>query len=80
MNLRPIMVVGAALVALSAPLAGCGKLGRRETPGPLNGARSPAAARPAGRTQDSEPAVGTVDARDRAADPATSGEPASDPR
>jgi hypothetical protein len=62
----------AALLALSAGLSACGKVGRLERPGPLFGAErnSTRAADDAQRQQDPSRPVDTVDPRDRSTDPA----------
>ena len=72
-NLGPLILAAAACLALSAPLAACGKLGDLERPGPLNGAGR-ATTRQADeqqrQAQDPQRPVDTVDPRDRATDPA----------
>ena len=59
-------------VFLAAGLAGCGKVGQLERPGPLFGAErnSTRAADEAQRQQDPSRPVDTVDPRDRSTDPA----------
>ena len=73
MSLRILILASAAAVALSAPLAACGKLGELEKPGPLNGAGR-ATTRQADeqvrQAQDPQRPVDTVDPRDRTTDPA----------
>jgi hypothetical protein len=73
MSLRTLVLLGAAAVALSAPLAACGKLGELEKPGPLSGAGR-ATVRQADeqnrQAQDAQRPVDTVDPRDRSVDPA----------
>ena len=73
MSLRTFLIAGAALALAAAPLAGCGKLGDLEKPGPLNGAgratdRQAEEARR--QAQDPQRPVDTVDPRDRSVDPA----------
>ena len=61
------------MLAIAAPLAGCGKLGELERPGPLTGAgRASTRAADEQNRQTSDPSrpVDTVDPRDRATDPA----------
>jgi predicted small lipoprotein YifL len=74
MSLRKsLAITAAALIALAAPLAGCGKMGELERPGPLNGAgRATTRAADEQNRQDSDPTrpLDTVDPRDRATDPA----------
>jgi predicted small lipoprotein YifL len=65
----------ASLMALlvAAPLAGCGKMGELERPGPLTGAgRASTRAADEQNRQATDPSrpVDTVDPRDRATDPA----------
>lgn len=73
MSLRTLILAGAAAAALAASLAGCGKLGSLEKPGPLNGAGR-ATVRQADeqerQAQDPQRPVDTVDPRDRTTDPA----------
>ena len=61
-----------ALIALSAGLGGCGKVGELERPGPLFGAERNTTkdADDAQRKQDPSRPVDTVDPRDRSTDPA----------
>ncbi len=63
---RRILVIGCALV-LSGLLAGCGKVGELERPGPLFGAKA-RAADAADTQQDPTRPVETVDPRDRSTD------------
>ena len=67
MSLRTLAVGAAAVLALAAPLAGCGKLGQLEKPGSLKGAQAGEGPRPA---VDPQRTMETVDPRDRASDPA----------
>lgn len=65
----------AVALLLAAPLAGCGKLGELERPGPLFGAaRSTTKAADEANRQAQDPGrpVDTVDPRDRSVDPAPS--------
>lgn len=59
-------------IVLAAALAGCGKVGQLERPGPLFGAErnSTRAADDAQRQQDVSRPVDTIDPRDRTSDPA----------
>jgi hypothetical protein len=67
MTLRKLAVLGAVGV-IAAGLAGCGKLGDLERPGPIFGSRkSDADAGPS-----PSPTVRTIDPRDRNSDPAPS--------
>jgi hypothetical protein len=72
MSLRHLILAAAAL-AITAPLSACGKMGELERPGPLNGAGR-ATTRQADEKErqatDTSRPVDTVDARDRAIDPA----------
>ena len=73
MSLRTVILAAAALAALSAPLAACGKLGELEKPGPLNGAgraTTRQADEASRQAQDPQRPVDTVDTRDQAIDPA----------
>lgn len=67
------VIAACAAFALAAPLAGCGKLGQLEKPGPLNGAGR-ATDRQANeqqrQAQDPQRPVDTIDPRDRNVDPA----------
>ena len=65
MTLRSLVTIGA--VALAAGLAGCGKMGMLERPGPIGQTRTNADA-------GAEPtrSIKTVDPRDRNADPSPS--------
>jgi len=69
MSLRTLLLIGAAATAL----AGCGKLGDLEKPGPLNGSGT-ATTRKADekqrQAQDPTRPVNTVDPRDVSTDPA----------
>lgn len=71
---RPTLArLGLIALALTAPLAGCGKLGELERPGPLNGAgRATTRAADEQNRQATDPSrtVDTVDPRDRTTDPA----------
>ena len=59
----------AAVLALSAGLSACGKVGRLERPGPLFGAdRTTTKAGDTTRQQDPSRPVDTVDPRDRSTD------------
>jgi hypothetical protein len=68
---RRLIALSGALI-LAAGLAGCGKVGTPERPGPLFGAErnSTRAADDAQRQQDPTRPVDTVDPRDRSTDPA----------
>ena len=68
---RRVLALSGALI-LAAGLAGCGKVGQLERPGPLFGAErnSTRAADDAQRQQDPTRPVDTVDPRDRSTDPA----------
>ena len=70
MTARKLAVAG--MLILAAGLAGCGKVGQLERPGPLFGAErnSTRAADDAQRQQDPTRPVDTVDPRDRSTDPA----------
>jgi hypothetical protein len=65
------------VLAIALPLAGCGKLGDLERPGPLTGVGSAASRATDGQDRPSGPTasrpVENVDPRDRAADPAAAG-------
>ena len=65
-----ILMIG--VLALSAGLAGCGKVGPLQRPGPLFGAERNTTkdADSAQRQQDPSRPVDTVDPRDRSTDPA----------
>jgi hypothetical protein len=65
------MALSGALI-LAAGLAGCGKVGQLERPGPLFGAErnSTKDADDAQRQQDATRPVDTIDPRDRSTDPA----------
>jgi hypothetical protein len=65
MSVKTVIGICAAL-AIAAPLAGCGKLGELERPGPLNGAGG-SAARP---VHEGPAPVQTIDPRDRDTTPA----------
>jgi predicted small lipoprotein YifL len=69
---RRFPVTLAALIALSAGLAACGKVGQLERPGPLFGAERNTTqdADKAQRERDPSRPVDTVDPRDRSTDPA----------
>jgi hypothetical protein len=72
MSLRVTLRVCATALALSAPLAACGKMGELERPGPLNGvgtATTKAADEQVRQAQDPSRPVDTIDPRDRAIDP-----------
>jgi hypothetical protein len=60
---RRILVIG---LVLAGGLAGCGKVGQLDRPGPLFGAKSAAGAR--APAQDPTRPVETVDPRDRSTD------------
>lgn len=72
MSFRTTFLVCVLGAGLAAPLAGCGKIGELQRPGPLNGVgtattkRSDEAVRQA--TDPSRP-VDTIDPRDRVLDP-----------
>ena len=68
---RRVLALTSGLI-LAASLAGCGKVGQPERPGPLFGAErnSTRAADDAQRQQDPTRPVDTVDPRDRSTDPA----------
>jgi predicted small lipoprotein YifL len=72
MSLRPLLAT-AAVLAMAASLAACGKLGQLEKPGPLNGAGR-ATDRQADeqqrQAQDPQRPIDTIDPRDRDTDPA----------
>jgi predicted small lipoprotein YifL len=73
MSLRIFMTTAAAALALSLPLAACGKLGDLEKPGPLNGAGRATdrqAEEQQRQAQDPQRPADTIDSRDRAIDPA----------
>ena len=65
-------IKGIAALALAAGLAGCGKVGSLERPGPLFGSERNTTkdADSAQRQQDPSRPVDTVDPRDRSTDPA----------
>ena len=66
---RAIALTGALILA--AGLAGCGKVGQLERPGPLFGSeRSVPAADDSRQRQDAARPIDTVDPRDRDTDPA----------
>ena len=72
MSLRVTLRACAMALALSAPLAACGKMGELERPGPLNGvgtATTKAADEQVRQAQDPSRPVDTIDPRDRAIDP-----------
>ena len=58
-----------ALVALSAGVTACGKVGQLEHPGPLFGTKANPDRSAANRPQDPSRPVQTVDPRDRSTDP-----------
>jgi hypothetical protein len=64
--MTPIRVASIAL-AVALPLAGCGKMGDLERPGPLFGHANAAADRAAASGQDPNRPMTTVDRRDRGA-------------
>jgi hypothetical protein len=68
MNLRIISL--ALVVAVAAPLAGCGKVGALERPGRLFGSTTRGADEANRQAQDPSRPVDTVDPRDRSVDPA----------
>ena len=73
MSLRTVTLGCIAVIAVSAPLAACGKLGELEKPGPLNGAGRATdrqAEEQRRQAQDPQRPVDTYDPRDRAVDPA----------
>ncbi len=73
MTLRTVTLAGAALLIAAGPLAGCGKLGQLEKPGPLNGAGHATerqAEEERRQAQDPQRPADTVDPRDRSIDPA----------
>ena len=72
MSLRTQTGAVALVLTLAAGLAGCGKVGQPERPGPLFGAErnSTRAADEAQRKRDPSRPVDTVDPRDRTTDPA----------
>ena len=61
--MNPRILTRSAIVAfcVAAPLAGCGKLGELQRPGPLS---------PTAKASDSSRTMDTVDPRDRSTDPA----------
>ena len=69
---RSSLALAGVLLALTSGLAGCGKVGQLDRPGPLFGAgrNSTRAADEAQRQQDPSRPVDTVDPRDRSTDPA----------
>jgi hypothetical protein len=72
MSLRVTLWVCATALALSAPLAACGKMGELERPGPLNGvgtATTKGADEQVRQAQDPSRPVDTIDPRDRVIDP-----------
>ena len=72
MSHRNRVVSGALVLTLAAGLAGCGKVGALERPGPLygQGRNTTQDADKAQRAQDPSRPVDTVDPRDRTTDPA----------
>ncbi|MFL5296684.1 MAG: hypothetical protein ACJ798_09925 [Phenylobacterium sp.] len=73
MSPRLLILTAAAALALSGPLAACGKLGDLEKPGPLNGqgrSTTRQADEQTRQAQDPQRPVDTVDTRDRSIDPA----------
>ena len=68
---RTVLIAASALLA-AASLAGCGKVGQLERPGPLFGAERNRTrdVDEAARQQDPSRPVDTVDPRDRSTDPA----------
>jgi hypothetical protein len=72
MSLRPLILTAAAL-AMAAPLGACGRLGDLERPSPLtknDRSTTRRADDQARKGQEPQPAVDTVDSRDRSIDPA----------
>ena len=72
MTPRLTLRVWAAALTLAVPLAGCGKMGELERPGPLNGvgtATTKAADEQVRQAQDPNRPVDTIDPRDRSIDP-----------
>ncbi len=73
MSRRPVILAAAAVLALAAPLAACGKMGELERPGPLT-KNDRSTTRRADDQQRKGQApnapVDTVDSRDRSIDPA----------
>ncbi|MEO8115310.1 MAG: hypothetical protein ABI655_13070 [Phenylobacterium sp.] len=73
MTLRTLSRACALALALAAPLAGCGKVGELQRPGPLFGAgraTTKAADEAQRQAQDPGRPVDTIDPRDRTMDPA----------
>jgi predicted small lipoprotein YifL len=72
MSHRNRVLSGAVILTLAAGLAGCGKVGALERPGPLfgQGRNTTQDADKAQRAQDPSRPVDTVDPRDRSTDPA----------
>jgi hypothetical protein len=72
MSRRNSVLTGAVILALTAGLAACGKVGSLERPGPLygQGRNTTQDADKAQRAQDPSRPVDTVDPRDRTSDPA----------
>lgn len=72
MSLKSQATAAAMLAILAAGLAGCGKVGQLERPGPLfaNERNTTADADKAQKAQDPSKPVDTVDPRDRSTDPA----------
>ena len=73
MSLRTQAQTGALVLVLAAGLAGCGKMGALERPGPLFGQErntTKDADNAARNAQDPSRPVDTVDPRDRTTDPA----------
>jgi hypothetical protein len=66
--MTPIRLALVALVA-ALPLAGCGKMGGLERPGPMFGHADPAVDAAAASGQDPNRPLTTVDRRDRGLDP-----------
>jgi len=72
-NLRRILAVSGLALAVAAPLAGCGKMGQLERPGPLFGAgrnTTKGADESARQANDYSRPVNTQDPRQRTSDPA----------
>ena len=73
MSLRTVTLAAAGLLIAAGPLAGCGKMGELQKPGPLNGAgRSTNRQADEANRQAQDPGrpADTIDTRDRAIDPA----------
>ncbi len=66
MSLWTLTRAGALALVLAAPLAGCGKMGALERPGPLFGkTETPAEAKEIGEVKrEEEPPIETIDRRD----------------